>query len=168
MSTQETTATVPTDPQLKHVAVADVGQAAARFQKSRVTTLALSTLVAHLRDAIEAANLWVLHEIDPQALLKRGGYRIAAARQVLFFHPRYVARLLGADPSALLEVPLKFVMLELPDGTVALRWSDPAALFARYRSSALENLGRELSDLCDQIVDVSLPPQTSADSSRHA
>jgi len=28
-----------------------------------------------LRDIISQADFWVLHEIDPQALLNRGGYR---------------------------------------------------------------------------------------------
>jgi hypothetical protein len=44
--------------------------------------------------------MWVLHEINPQMLLARGGVEIGAARQILFFHPAIMARLLAADSSA--------------------------------------------------------------------
>jgi len=93
--------------------------------------------VARLHLAIEAADFWVLHETDPQALLLRGGCAIGPARQILFFHPRFMVRLLAADPAALLEAPLKFGVIELSAGNVMLRWADPAAAFARYGNRAL-------------------------------
>jgi len=138
------------------VAYADFGAAAASFQRSRTCTLSVPDVVARLRSAIEAAAFWVLHEIDPQLLLQRGGCAIGAARQILFFHPRYVVRLLAADPAALLEAPLKFGVLELPDGIVVVRWTDPAAAFARYGSTALADLGRELAEACEEIATASL------------
>ncbi len=135
------------------VAYAEFGEAAASFQRSRVSRLPVADVVARLRKAIEAADLWVLHEIDPQMLLRRGGYAIGAGRQILFFHPRLMARVLAADPAALLEAPLKFAVLELPGGAVAVRWIDPAAAFARYGSRALADLGRELAVACEEVVE---------------
>ena len=35
---------------------------------------------------------------------------MSPAGQLLFFHPRHVVRILAADPAALLEVPLKFIV----------------------------------------------------------
>src|SRR5436309_11327927 len=90
---------MPADQATK-VSYADPGEAAAAFQRSRTCTLSVADLVSQLRKAIEASGLWVLQEIDPQSLLHRGGYAIGAARQILFFHPRLMARVLAADPAA--------------------------------------------------------------------
>ncbi len=150
-----------TEKQATTVTYADPGEAAASFQRCRVSALPVADVVARLRKAIEAADFWVLHEIDPQMLLRRGGYAIGAARQILFFHPRLMARLLAADPAALLEAPLKFAILELPGGTVMVRWSDPAAAFARYGSRALADLGRELAAACKEIATAGLGPRAA-------
>ena len=97
--------------------------------------------------------MWILHEIDPQALLAKDGYRIGPARQILFFYPHLMARLLGADPAAVLEAPLKFVVLELADGTVMVSWNDPTGALARYQNAALTALGEELSRACQAIAE---------------
>ena len=76
--------------------------------------------LTRLRAAIQAEDLWLIHEIDPQMIVKRGGYDIGPARQLLFFHPRYMVRLLQGNPHALVEVPLKFAILELPGGGVSV------------------------------------------------
>jgi len=125
------------------------------FQRSRDSSLAVETVVAALKRAITAADVWVLHEIDPQALLRRGGIEIAPARQLLFFHPRYMKRLLDADPAAGLEAPLKFLILTDGPGVV-VRWFDPVASFGRYGNEALRSLGLELSALCEQVADAAL------------
>lgn len=131
----------------------EVGRTAEGFQRSRVCALQVADVVARLKASIEAADLWVLHEIDPQVLLRRDGYAIAPARQILFFHPRLVVRLLAADPSALLEAPLKFAVLERAGGEALVRWLDPAAAFERYGHPALADLGRELAATCEAIAD---------------
>lgn len=129
-----------------------VGSGADAFQCALTCKLPVSDAVALLHEAIGNAGFWVLHEIDPQVLLKRGGYAIGAARQILFFHPRFLVRILAADPAALLEAPLKFALLEMPGGRVVLRWTDPALAFARYGNSALADLGLELSAVCEEIT----------------
>lgn len=138
----------PTTP----VAFAAAERASLSFQHSRMTSGTLSEVVMRLRAAIEAAHLWVLHEIDPQMLLARDSYDIPSARQILFFHPSLMARLLAADSSALIEAPLKFALTQAANGNVMIRWSDPIASFARYGNAELEQLGRDLADICDRIV----------------
>ena len=141
----------PSDPTT--VIYAAFAAAADTFQKSRRCALSVAEIVPRLRTAIEKADLWVLHEIDPQMLLRRGGYSIDAARQILFFHPRFVVAMLQADPASLLEAPLKLAIIERPDGSSDLRWQDPAAAFLRYGNAALADVGRELAATCDRIVD---------------
>jgi uncharacterized protein (DUF302 family) len=149
-----------TEAALKPVSYARVGYVSDAFQRWRICPLPVEEVLSRLRSAIEAADFWNLHEIDSQALLSHEGYAIAPARQLLFFHPRYVVRILTADPAALLEVPLKFIILELPEGDVTIRWADPLASFARYRNLELEEIGRELSEACDGIVGALLRPDS--------
>jgi uncharacterized protein (DUF302 family) len=137
---------------LQPVAFSKCGLAASSFQRSVSCSLTVEEVVTRLKQGIIAADLWVLHEIDPQMLLSRGGFAIGPARQVLFFHPRLMSRLLAADSAALLEAPLKFAVIGFPDGQAELRWLDPAIAFARYRSPALTELGNELAGLCEGIV----------------
>ena len=61
-------------PAATKVSYADPGEAAASFRRARTRALPAPDLAARLRQAIEAADLWVLHEIDAQMLLRRGGY----------------------------------------------------------------------------------------------
>jgi uncharacterized protein (DUF302 family) len=136
----------------QQVAYASPGTVSNEFQRGRICPLPLSDVLWRLREAIEVADLWILHEIDPQLLLRRGGYEIGTARQILFFHPRYVVRMLAADPTSLPEAPLKFTLLALADGTTMLRWFDPAAAFGRYGNPALSALGIELAELCEKLA----------------
>lgn len=128
------------------------GEAIADFQHARVSTLPFEDVLTRLRSAIETAGLWVLHEIDPQKVLERGGHVIDPARQILFFHPDLMVRLLQANQAALLEAPLKLAVLQQPDGSVTIRWFDPAAAFARYRNPVLAELGQDLARRCARIV----------------
>ena len=119
-------------------------------QVTSCSRLPFEETLARLKEAIQAEDLWLIHEIDPQMLLKRGGFAISATRQLLFFHPRYMATLLENDPSALVEAPLKLVIMEMPDNSVVLRHSEVASVFARY--AGLETLGVEFSGIYQRIL----------------
>lgn len=142
------TASAPTAAAETMVRYGDAGSAAQAFGHVRVTTTPLPDVVERLRQAITTAGLWVLHEIDVQAVVARAGHRIAAARQILFFHPDLMVRLLGANPAALPEAPLKFAVMAMPDGTVTIRWFDPGLTLQRYEDPALAGLGQELAAIC--------------------
>ena len=105
-----------TEAALKRVSYARIGYVSDAFQRWRICPFPVEEVLSQLRSAIESADFWNLHEIDPQALLSHEGYAIAPARLLLFFRPHYVARILTADPAALLEVPLKFIILEITGG----------------------------------------------------
>jgi uncharacterized protein (DUF302 family) len=121
------------------------------FQRMVVASLSFNAAIETIRAAILEADLWIIHEIDPQMLLKRGGYAIRGTRQLLFFHPRYMVRLLSADPSALLEAPLKIVVMEEMDG-VMVRWLAPETVFGRYGNAGLVELGREFQSIYADII----------------
>jgi uncharacterized protein (DUF302 family) len=125
------------------------------FQHLRMTNLDNDTVLARLRSAIMAEDIMVLAEVDAQSILGRSGYAIGPTRQILFFHPRLMARLLAADTSALLEAPLKFSVVA-GDAGVAVRWQDPRPGYDRYGNAALTELGAELAKLCERIADAAL------------
>jgi uncharacterized protein (DUF302 family) len=107
------------------VSYREEGRVHERFQHLRVTDLVFDEMLKRLRSAIEREDIMVLHEVDAQAILNRSNYAIGPARQILFFHPRLMARLLQGDTSALLEAPLKFSVIQGED-KVFVRWQDPA------------------------------------------
>jgi len=122
------------------------------FQRVLDSPFVLDETVERLKRAMEEADVWLVHEINPQVLLKRGGFSIAGARQLLFFHPRYMVQILERDPSAVIEAPLKLVVMETPDARVTVRCLDVAAQFARYPT--LTELGRQLDGLCQRLLGV--------------
>ena len=145
----------------------EAGQTVASFQRGITTAEPFEQVIAGLRKGVEAAGLWILHEIDPQAVLRRGGHSIGAGRQILFFHPDLMIRLLEADQAALLEVPLKFAVLELADGSVSVRWLDPAGAFGRYRNSSLDKLATELAAICERVATAATGSEVASGSASH-
>jgi uncharacterized protein (DUF302 family) len=94
--------------------------------------------------------LLLIDEIDPRKILMSAGLQLRPARQLLFFHPRYMKRLLQADARAIPEVPLKIVVLQAEDGAVILRGPDIMQSFARYRG--VQDLAKELEAVRARIV----------------
>jgi|SRR5215813_8162235 len=79
---------------LKPVSYAKLAAVSHASQRWRICPFPVEEVIGRLRSAIEAASFWNLHEIDSQALLSHEGYAISPARQLLFFHPRPVVRIL--------------------------------------------------------------------------
>ena len=111
----------------------------------------VETTVARLEAAIAQADLWVLAKLDPQMLLAKGGFAIQPARQIFYFHPRYMARLLAANAAAIVEAPLKFVVLAPPGEPVSVRHPDIPAAFAGYGGMA--EIALELAEVTAGIVE---------------
>lgn len=112
--------------------------------------LDFSATVDHLKAAIVASGFWLIAEIDPQMLLGRAGIAMPPARQLLFFHPRFMAQLLSTNPNGLPEAPLKFVVLVHADGLVRVHHPDPASAFAAH--PGLVPLGAELAGMTRTVL----------------
>lgn len=134
-------------PALVHYEVDDTAAIGQWTARSRFD---FSATVTHVREAIAARRLWVIHEIDPQMLLHRVGLTIHATRQVQFFHPRYMRQLLSVDARAIVEAPLKIVIMAAADNAVVLRGPDIAIALARYQG--LDHLAEELAQTVREIV----------------
>ena len=105
--------------------------------------------VERLRAAIVTADMMVLHEIDTQAIVRRGGIEIPGVRQLLYFHPRWMKIVVETAPDAVIEAPLKWVIRETPDG-IRCNASLPSQTFGRY--AGLEAMARELDGIVEHIA----------------
>ncbi len=133
-----------------------VGAEAGTFHYAATSTRNFNDVLSSLVAEIDRAGLKLLQEIDVQAALAGAGWSTGGFRLLFFFHPAFVIRVTTADVSAMVEAPLKLVVVENPDGTVSLRIADPAIAFGRYGNPALAELGTELSAIVRQIVQNSL------------
>lgn len=106
--------------------------------------------VSRLKQAIEGENLMVVHEINPQQMLRMVGVRSGGMRQILFFHPRYMKQIIETNRNAGIEPPLKILVMETPDGRAMVRYETPVRQFADYEG--LEPLAAELLDLVERIT----------------
>lgn len=121
-----------------------------RHQEVIVSRFDFEETLVHLRQAIANADLWLIHEINPQMFLARGGYAIKPVRQLFYFHPRYVAKMLPIDLASFPEIPLKFVILQTPDGRVTVRHNTVESLLGRY--PGLSDIVVELSALARSLL----------------
>ncbi|MCB8883725.1 DUF302 domain-containing protein [Acidisoma cellulosilytica] len=119
-------------------------------QREALSLFEFEATLERLRQAISAHDLWLIHEINPQMLAARADYAMLPARQLLVFHPRYLERLLIADPSAVPEIPLKLIVLSMPDYTVTVRYCTATALLGRYPT--LTTLAAELDKVLESLV----------------
>ena len=103
-----------------------------------------------LKQAIEGENLMVVHEINPQQMLRMVGVRTGGMKQILFFHPRFMKQIFETNRNGGIVPPLKILVMERPDGGVMVRYHDPEALFSSYQG--LEEVAQELKGLTERIV----------------
>lgn len=103
-----------------------------------------------LKGSVESHNLMVVTEVNPQQMLRMVGVQTKGMRQIYFFHPRYMKSLLETNKHATIEPPLKFAVMEMPNGKVMIRYIKPSYLFGRYDD--LEAFGVEMDELVTDIL----------------
>lgn len=123
------------------------------------SALGFDETTAALEAAIVAEDMWVLSRVETQMLVAKGGFAIRPLRQIFFFHARFMVRLLAQNPAAIVEVPLKFVIMAAADGSVTVRHPDIEAAFASYPELAA--LAAELASIVGKIT--SMIPAQRAD-----
>lgn len=103
-----------------------------------------------LKGAIEDQNLMVITEINAQKMLRMAGKKVNGMKQILYFHPRYMKRVMEANKMATIQIPLKIIVIEKPDKKVVLRYFMPSALLNQYEGE--EEISKELDGLVAKIV----------------
>lgn len=105
--------------------------------------------VTLLKRAIEQQNLMVINELDGQRMLRMVGVNIGGMKQIFFFHPQYMAKVLEANQMAGIQIPLKFIVMER-NGNAAIRYFEPSVLLESYEG--VEEVAEELDELVNNII----------------
>ncbi len=106
--------------------------------------------VNRLKQSIEGENLMVVHEVNPQQMLRMVGVRVGGMRQILFFHPRYMKQIIEANRNGSIEPPLKILVMEMPNGRVMVRYEQPEHQLNPYEG--LESIAEELQGVVERVV----------------
>ncbi len=133
-----------------------IGAEAEAFQYTATSTRAFDAVLSSVVAGIDRAGLKLLQEIDVQKALAGAGRTVRGFRLLFFFHPALVIRVIEADVSAMVEAPLKLVVMETADAIVSIGIAEPGVAFGRYGNPALAALGEELSATVRRIVEASL------------
>jgi len=103
-----------------------------------------------LKGAIEEQNLMVIHVVDAQKMLRMAGKKVNGMKQIFYFHPKFMKRVMEANKSATIQIPLKFIVMEKPDGKVIVRYFQPSKLLSSYKGE--EEIAGELDVLVNKII----------------
>lgn len=116
-------------------------------------------LVERLRAAITANGMLVVAEASASVGAARRGVTIPGDAVVMVFRNDFAVRMLAADQAAGIEAPIRFHVVAAADGTAALRWRTPGAVFAPYLPNpALAALAAELDPIFAGIARAAVAP----------
>lgn len=109
-----------------------------------------------LVDRVEKAVAKHKMGLVAQASASRGaaarGVKIPGNAVLMVFRNDYAVRMLAASVAAGIEAPLRIYVSEAPDGQASLTYREPSAVFAPYRSSALDEMAKELDAIFRNIA----------------
>lgn len=92
--------------------------------------------VDRLEALLKERGILVFARIDFSGDAQRAGLRMPAQQMLIFGNPKAGTPLMLAVPAAGLDLPLKMLAWEAPDGEVWAAYNDPRYLVQRYRLPA--------------------------------
>lgn len=103
-----------------------------------------------LKGSIEEQNLMVIYEIDGQKMLRMAGKKIKGMKQIFYFHPKFMKKVIEANKMAGIQIPFKFIVMEKLDGKVIVRYFPASFLLSKYTGE--KEAANELDALISKIV----------------
>lgn len=120
-----------------------------------------ATLLADLRDAVEAAGMAVVTEAGPTEAAAQRGEAIPGNRVVGVFRNDFAVTILRESVPAMIEAPLRFYVTEDSADSATLAWKVPSHVFAPYinqNTPKLDDTAQALDALFQQIGDSAVSP----------
>lgn len=111
---------------------------------------AFDETVSRVKRTIESKQMMVVFTADHQAMLSMVGMNTKGMQGIEFFHPRYGKVIMQNDQPAGIELPLRLVVMETPDGKAMLTYYRPSSVFAKYKG--LDGMAAELEGVFEAIV----------------
>jgi len=135
---------------LSHAAAAaEIGRPGTELIASK---FGFATLWSRLDQAIVGNGLVIQAEFSVSKNAAARGVTIPGNALVLAFRDDYALRLLQADVSAGIEMPLRFYITENPDGTASLSYRRPSVVLAPYLNKDLDTMAAALDDILAKIA----------------
>tara|TARA_R110002049_G_scaffold188846_5_gene357295 strand:- start:544 stop:972 length:429 start_codon:yes stop_codon:yes gene_type:complete len=115
-----------------------------------MSKLPFANTVSALTGAIEDSNLMVIKVVDAQKMLRMAGKKTKGMKQIFFFHPKFMKRVMEANKMATIQIPLKLIVMEKPDGKTVIRYFMPSTLLNKYKGE--EKISAELDKILQGIL----------------
>jgi uncharacterized protein (DUF302 family) len=113
------------------------------------------TLVDRLQAAVQTNGMAIVTTASASEGAKAQGLTIPGNRVVGVFRNDFARRMLSASIAAGIEAPIRFYLTENSNGTAALSYRTPSAVFAPYFDEgglALKTLAGELDVIFERIA----------------
>lgn len=125
-------------------------QAKPAIMVEKISSFPYSQALAKFEAAVKGARMIIVGEPNYQMMQRMVGRERKGAKGYFIFRPDLGTPIFDNDPKAALEIPLKVVFLEQPDGKVRILYYKPSTLLANYKG--LGSLGTDLDNLLDQLT----------------
>lgn len=116
------------------------------------TTHSFEVLVSRVEKAVADHKMGLVSQASASRGAAARGVKIPGNAVLMVFRNDYAVRMLKASVPAGIEAPLRIYVTETPDGRASLTYREPSAVFAPYRSPALDEMARELDAVFRNIV----------------
>lgn len=119
------------------------------------TDKSYDTLLVDLRQAVRDNQMGLVTEAGPTEVAASRGETIPGNRVVGVFRNDFAVAIIRAAPAAMIEAPVRFMVMEEPDGTASLSYKRPSAVFAPYAEeggAALAAATAELDTIFEAIA----------------
>jgi len=113
---------------------------------------AFDAAVQRAEQAIKANGMGLVASASASRGAAGRGVKIPGNVVLMVFRNDYAVRMLAASVPAGIEAPLRIYLTEEPDGSTAIRYQAPSAVFAPYGNAALDAMAKELDPVFDKIV----------------
>ena len=113
------------------------------------------TLLVDLRQAVRDNKMGLVTEAGPTEVAASRGETIPGNRVVGVFRNDFAVDIIRVAPSAMIEAPVRIMVMEEPDGTASLSYKRPSAVFAPYAEeggAALAAATAELDTIFEAIA----------------
>ncbi len=120
-----------------------------------------ATALADLKAAVKTHKMGLVTEAGPTEVAKERGETIPGNRVVGVFRNDFAVTVIRAAPAAMIEAPIRIMVMEEPDGTGTLAYALPSAVLAPYMDAGgdtLAEVAAQLDTIFGQIVETAAAP----------
>ena len=110
------------------------------------------TLWSRLETAVEDHDMLLIARASASRGAAARGVEIPGNGVFGVYRPDFAVRMLDASVAAGIEAPLRYYLIEVEDGTTALIYREPTAVFAPYDSADLDAMAAELDEIFASIA----------------